>query len=154
MDKYRLSFFMQLQHNEVTAPWNQQTHTGIWGECNCSTHCFCREQLQQHILTSAYLHCTHFHCNGIICLLVHCKDEVDVNSVCTVIISETVLNLPISVFFSLISFSSNVTFSVGDIFSSSLCVCCQWRLKKDINLAHYSGTTNIVSNICQLIWKM
>ena len=49
--------FLQQQHKEVTAPWNQHARGGFWGGRERSTRLFPagEKQLQQHILASEYL---------------------------------------------------------------------------------------------------
>lgn len=68
-----------------------------------------------------------------------------VNSVCTVIISETVLNLPY-LSFSPSYLSLQMSHSVFVVFlaqAAAFAVSGGFCFFKDINLAHYSGTTQM-----------
>lgn len=75
----------------------------IWGKCNCSFRCFCREQPEQHIWTFVCLCRADFYCNGILFLWDYCKKDVAVNriyscvrdSFITVLLSFTLVSFPL-----------------------------------------------------------
>lgn len=129
--KHRFSFLLQPYSKKRWLLPEINRHRSFWGECNCST---CREQLRQHVVTSEYLCRTDFYCNGILSLWVHCKNDMDVYRAFTVIMSETVFISSIHSVSVLLSFalpriffsSPHMSHSVlVDIFSSSVCICCQ-----------------------------
>lgn len=148
--KYRFSFFFH--HRQGGDGSLKSTDTEASEE-------LLQRTAKQQILTSG---CSRdFYCNGTLSLWVHCKD--DMLTMYVQLLSHRlrffVFN-SVSFFASLFlppsylsGFTSYVTFSVCNIFSSSVCILCQQRIFfPDISPQNNIGNHLDVSGSCQLRW--